>query len=332
MAFTLCLCACARHGAPRFVLSLKTKITKNNLDFLVPNLPTPLQRLTDEVTRQAEVRLYIKRDDLIHPLVSGNKWRKLKYVLQDAQLRGFTTLLTFGGAWSNHLYATAAAGNALGLETIGVVRGEEYQERLTPTLQFCAAQGMKLDFVSRTEYRQKDDPEFLEKLYTRFTNPYLIPEGGSTALALPGVGELVTEVEAQLGRKPDYYALAAGTGGTAAGLVAASAPTLAFSALKNGGFLKEEILDLAQKKNASENLRLYTDYHFGGYARTEPELLRFTHEFEQSHGILLEHVYTAKMLYGLYDLIKRDHFPKGTTIAAIHTGGLQGRVGMMSDE
>lgn len=308
-----------------FAPNLKIKFTKNNLDLLEPNLPTPLEPLIDAATERAGVELFIKRDDLIHPTVSGNKWRKLKYVLQDAQTRGFKTLLTFGGAWSNHLYATAAAGNALGLKTIGVVRGEEYQHQMTATLQFCAAQGMVLHFISRVEYRRKSEPNFLGQLNAQFNNPYVIPEGGNTALALPGMGELVKEVETQLGRKPDSYALATGTGGTAAGILATAAPTLAFSALKNGGFLRDEILDLVKQEGAEEYLQLFTNYHFGGYAKTKPDLLQFMQEFEQSHGILLEHVYTGKMLYGLYDLMEKNFFRKGTTIIAIHTGGLQGR-------
>jgi len=298
---------------------------------LIPNLPTPLQPVIDSTTKQADVRLFIKRDDLIHSSVSGNKWRKLKYVLQDAQTKGFETLLTFGGAWSNHLYATAAAGKVLGMKTIGIVRGEEYREKMTPTLQFCAAQGMELFFISRENYRRKGDSGFLKNLNENFTNPYFIPEGGSTPLALPGVRELVEEVEIQLRRKPNYYALAAGTGGTAAGILATPAPTLAFSALKNGGFLRNEILNLANAEGAVENLQLFTDYHFGGYAKHQPELLNFMQDFEQKHGIPLEHVYTGKMLYGLYDLIKNGFFQKETTIVAIHTGGLQGRSGMMSD-
>ena len=315
-----------------FVALKKTKNTKNYPDLLTPNLPTPLQPLIDEVTDRASVRLYIKRDDLIHATVSGNKWRKLKYVLQDAQENGFETLLTFGGAWSNHLHATAAAGKMLGMKTVGVVRGENYGEKLTPTLQFCISQGMELHFISRENYRWKNEPDFLENLKEKFNRPYLIPEGGSTALALPGVGELVKETKKQLGKKPDYYALAAGTGGTAAGILATSAPTLAFSALKNGGFLRNEILKLASIKDADENLQFFTDYHFGGYAKHKPELLNFMQDFEQEHQIPLEHVYTGKMLYGLYDLMKKGLFEKGDTVIAIHTGGLQGRSGMMNDE
>ncbi len=282
--------------------------------------------MVDTVTERTGVRLFVKRDDLIHSTVSGNKWRKLKYVLQDAQERGSGTLLTFGGAWSNHLYATAAAGKVLGMKTVGIVRGEEYRENTTPTLRFCIEQGMALHFVSRENYREKNEIAFLENLKEKFVDAYLIPEGGSTPLALPGVAELVEEVEIQLGERPDYYALAAGTGGTAAGLLATSAPTLAFSALKNGGFLKKEILSLANAEAAEKNLQLFTDYHFGGYAKHKPELLTFMQDFEQKHKIPLEHVYTGKMLYGLYDLIKKDFFQKETTIVAIHTGGLQGRI------
>ncbi|GHB78056.1 1-aminocyclopropane-1-carboxylate deaminase/D-cysteine desulfhydrase [Persicitalea jodogahamensis] len=292
---------------------------------LIPNLPTPLQPLIDEVTLRADLQLFIKRDDLIHPTVSGNKWRKLKYVLDDARRKGHPALLTFGGAWSNHLYATAAAGKMLGKKTIGVVRGEEYEAKPTGTLAYCREQGMELHYISRENYRSKDTPDFREYLNQKFNYPYIIPEGGSTALALPGVGEVVFETEIQLNAKPDHFAVAAGTGGTAAGLLATSSPTLAFSALKNGSFLRKEILDLAQTPDVEDKLHLFTDYHFGGYARHRPELLTFMQDFERKHKILIEHVYTGKMLFGLYDLIKKGFFKKGTTIVAIHTGGLQGR-------
>jgi 1-aminocyclopropane-1-carboxylate deaminase len=304
------------------------KNIKFYVDFPIPAFPTPLQPLIDEVTQRAGVNLYMKRDDLIHPTISGNKWRKLKFVLQDARQQGYSTLLTFGGAHSNHLYATAAAGSLLGMPTIGIVRGQEYASRSTATLDFCRSQGMNLHAITREEYRCRTEGDFLEQIRQKFDDPYLIPEGGTTPLALPGVTELVFETEIQLGMKPDYYAVAAGTGGTAAGLVAALVPTLAFSALKNGGFLKSEILDLVNRDDAKKYLQLFTDYHFGGYARHKPGLLAFMHEFEKEHGLLLEHVYTGKMLYGIYDLLNKDFFKKGETIVAVHTGGLQGRTHM----
>ena len=293
--------------------------------YLTPHLPTPLQPLIDEATERAGIYLYLKRDDLIHPTISGNKWRKLKFVLRDAQDNGHKTLLTFGGARSNHLYATAAAGALLGMRTIGIVRGEEYTNTSTETLDFCRTQGMYIHAVSREEYRRRTDAGYLEEVKGTFNHPYLIPEGGTLPLALPGVAELVLETEVQLGSKPTYYAVAAGTGGTAAGLVSASASTLAFSALKNGGFLKNEILDLVNQEEAENYLQLFTDYHFGGYARHKPDLLAFMDNFEKTHEVPLEHVYTGKMLFGLYNLMDKGFFKKGDTIVAVHTGGLQGR-------
>lgn len=294
------------------------------MDLLIPSLPTPLQELTDEVIKKAGIRLFIKRDDLIHPTVSGNKWRKLKYNLQQAISENTTTLLTFGGAYSNHLYATAAAGNALGLKTIGIVRGEDYAEKLTPTLLFCQEQNMTLHFVSRQEYRRRNDPEYLTELSIKFENPYIIPEGGTSDLALKGVEEMTFEVEDGLQRKPDFYAVAVGTGGTAAGILSSGNNVLAFSALKGGGFLKTDIESLLTEKDQTGNLQLFTDYHFGGYAKWTPELVAFMTEFKQNHNIQLEQVYTAKMFYGLYDLIKQDFFKRDTVIVAVHTGGLQG--------
>ncbi|MPR31988.1 1-aminocyclopropane-1-carboxylate deaminase/D-cysteine desulfhydrase [Salmonirosea aquatica] len=284
-----------------------------------------MQPLVDLTTQRAGVNLYLKRDDLIHPTVSGNKWRKLKYILLDARQKGYNTLLTFGGARSNHLYAAAAAGALLGMRTIGFVRGEEYLEKSTETLDFCRAEGMQLYGISREKYKQRNTPRYLEELKGTFPTAYIIPEGGTTPFALPGVRELVMETETQLGFKPDYFAVAAGTGGTTAGLLTAKIPVLAFTALKGGGFLKQEILELADSLELENNLHLFTDYHFGGYARHTPELLAFMEEFELRHQILLEHVYTGKMLYGLYDLMNKGYFQKGETLVAIHTGGLQGR-------
>lgn len=294
------------------------------MDLLIPSLPTPLQELTDEVITKAGIRLFIKRDDLIHPTVSGNKWRKLKYNLQQARTENATTLLTFGGAYSNHLYATAAAGNALGLKTIGIVRGEDHHGKLTSTLFFCQEQNMKLHFVSRREYRERNNPEYLAELSIKFGKPYLIPEGGTSELALKGVEEMTFEVENELNRKPDFYAVAVGTGGTAAGILSSGSDVLAFSALKGGSFLKADIEKLLTGNDYAGNLQLFTEYHFGGYAKWTPELITFMTEFKQNHNIQLEQVYTAKMFFGLYDLIKQDFFKKDTIIVAVHTGGLQG--------
>ena len=293
------------------------------MDILIPSLPTPLTELKDEIVGHAGIRLFIKRDDLIHPTVSGNKWRKLKYNLNQAREENASTLLTFGGAYSNHLYALAAAGNALGFKTIGIVRGEELAERLSPTLIFCKEQGMNLQFVSRAEYKLRNDADCLKELSAKFDNPFIIPEGGTSALALKGVAEMVPEVIEQLGQAPDYLTVAAGTGGTAAGLLSADANVLAFSALKGGAFLKEDINALLNGEHSGD-LQLFTDYHFGGYAKYDEQLIAFMNEFKHEFNIQLEQVYTAKMFYGLFDLIKKGHFEKGKTIVAVHTGGLQG--------
>ncbi|GGB89487.1 1-aminocyclopropane-1-carboxylate deaminase/D-cysteine desulfhydrase [Dyadobacter sediminis] len=294
------------------------------MDLLGPTTPTPLQELSGKFTEEAGIRLFIKRDDLIHPTVSGNKWRKLKYSLVKAKAENKSTLLTFGGAYSNHLYATAAAGNALGFRTIGIVRGEELAEKETPTLKFCREQHMQLHFVSRQEYRQKHSEEYLLQLSGQFDFPFIIPEGGTSGLALKGVAEMVTEVRSQLASAPDFFAVAAGTGGTAAGILYANANVLAFSALKGGGFLENEIQALLAGYENMGKLKLFTDYHFGGYAKWNPELLDFIESFKNNHGIQLEQVYTGKMFFGLFELIRSGYFAKGTVIVAVHTGGLQG--------
>ncbi len=290
------------------------------LAYLVGN--SPLQRLNDPFPERVNIRLFVKRDDLLHPLVSGNKWRKLKHNLLTAREHGFSALLTFGGAYSNHLYATAAAGQVFGFRTIGVVRGEELARRpLNKTLTFCQLAGMQLHFVSRNTYRRKDTPDFLDELTAQFGPCYVVPEGGTNDLAIRGTAEIIPEIIAQLGHTPDYICCPVGTGGTVTGL-AQSAPketnVLGFMVLK----ISDSILQLPE---STATYRQIYDYHFGGYARTTPELLNFIRAFEQKTGIRLEQVYTGKMLYGIYDLARRGLFPDGATVVAVHTGGLQGR-------
>jgi 1-aminocyclopropane-1-carboxylate deaminase len=287
-------------------------------------LPTPLTQILNETLERTGVKVFVKRDDLIHPTISGNKWRKLKYSLIDANKADFNALLTFGGAYSNHLAATAAGGKLFGFKTTGIVRGEDHGLSSTPTLQFCRDQGMHLHFVSRQEYKQRHLPDYVEALAEIFPGAYVIPEGGTTGLALPGMGEMVAEVREQLGCFPTHFAVASGTGGTAAGILAAGQDVLAFSTLKGGAFLEQEIAQLLSGLQSAGALSLITEYHFGGYAKWTQGLLDFILEFKQQHEIQLEQVYTAKMFYGLFDLISKGHFLPGTTIVAVHTGGLQG--------
>lgn len=294
--------------------------------FSFENPETPLQLIDDEVTRNAGITLWLKRDDLIHPQISGNKWRKLKYNLLEAQQKGADTILTFGGAYSNHLYAVAAAGKHSGLKTIGIVRGDELSITSSATLTFCDQMGMRLIFVTREAYRSKEADDRIKSII-RESGSFVIPEGGSNQLALRGMFEMASEIDTQLGKSPDFFAVAAGTGGTAAGMLKCkTAPVIAFAVLKNGHFLQEDILSLAGPEVNKSSLLLQTDYHFGGYARHTQDLLQFIRNFEIKHGIPLDQVYTGKMMMGLYDLLFKGYFEKGTEIVAIHTGGLQGRL------
>jgi len=288
-----------------------------------------LQKIQDDILDQYEVSLFVYRIDLIHPQVSGNKWYKLKYNLLEAQKQGYKKLLTFGGAYSNHIYATAAAGKMQGFETIGVIRGEAHTP-LNSTLQFAVDCGMHLHYMDRTTYREKKSPEILKKLEQIFGSFYLVPEGGSNALAVKGCSEILPEIEEQF----DVVATACGTGGTLAGLVAHlpnHQQALGFPALKGGDFLYNEVEQLLEKYYTTFNLpreatqnryQLITDYHFGGYAKKMPELLAFIDRFTTQHQIPIEWIYTGKMFYGLYDLIKKNYFSSHTKILALHTGVL----------
>jgi 1-aminocyclopropane-1-carboxylate deaminase len=291
---------------------------------------SPLHLLPDPFPTPVAIDLWLKRDDLLHPQVSGNKWRKLKYNLRTARAGDFDTLLTFGGAFSNHLYATAAAGRLNNLKTIGIVRGDELAHRpLNPTLTFCREAGMILHFVSRADYQRKDDPAFLADLRTQFGPFYHLPEGGTNALAVRGTAEIMPEINAQLGFSPDFVACAVGTGGTVMGLAQSAAKqtrVLGFVILKLPPNTQFSSLITNDCSFITDNCSLITDYHFGGYARTTPELLDFMYAFERKTAVLIEQIYTAKMLFGLYDLARRDYFSPGATVVAVHTGGLQGRL------
>ncbi len=288
---------------------------------------SPIQEIKTPLLAAKDIRLLLKRDDLLHPEISGNKWRKLKFNLEAFQLSDAQQLLTFGGAFSNHIAAVAAAGKAYNFPTIGIIRGEKINP-LNPTLTFAESCGMTFKFISRTAYRQKGEPGFLEKLKSEFGDFYALPEGGSNALAVQGCREIISETEAQLPVLPDYFCVCCGTGGTIAGMIAElaeRAKTIGFSALK-GDFLQDEVIDLLEKSNSSifKNWQIQTDYHFGGYAKWKPELIHFINTFKRESGVALDPIYTGKMLYGIFDLLEQDYFEKGATILAVHTGGLQG--------
>ncbi|CAM3579654.1 1-aminocyclopropane-1-carboxylate deaminase/D-cysteine desulfhydrase [Zobellia roscoffensis] len=276
------------------------------------------------ILAQKGVSLVIKREDRIHPLISGNKYRKLKYNLEEAKAEGFGTLLTFGGAFSNHIAATAYAGKIHNLKTVGIIRGEEIAQKWqeNSTLKLAQSHGMKFKFVSRDLYRQKEIPNFLEELKNEFGDFYLLPEGGTNPLAIKGCQEILTPADADF----DVICCAVGTGGTIAGIsnaASSSQKVLGFPALK-GDFLQEDICKFA----ARNNWELQSDYHFGGYAKVTGELVDFMNTFLKKTKIQLDPIYTGKLLFGIMDLVQKDYFSPKTNILAIHTGGLQGIEGV----
>ncbi|HEY4617116.1 MAG TPA: pyridoxal-phosphate dependent enzyme [Flavobacterium sp.] len=270
------------------------------------------------------ITVSIKREDLIHPFISGNKFRKLKYNLLQAKEEQNETLLTFGGAYSNHIAAVAFAGKEKGFKTIGIIRGDELRDKISenPTLLFAQNCGMQLEFVSREEYRLKNETSFLENLEKQFGDFYLIPEGGTNELAIKGCQEILTEEDSDF----DFVCCSVGTGGTIAGIINSALPhqkVLGFPALK-GDFLKDEIRIFVQ----NENWELITAYHFGGYGKVNPDLIAFINQFYDKNKIPLDPIYTAKMVFGVIDMIDKDYFPAHSKILLIHTGGIQGIKGM----
>ena len=288
-----------------------------------------IQQVHFSEIKDKSVSLFIKREDELHPFISGNKYRKLKYNLEEASKQNQHTLLTFGGAYSNHIAATAAAGFEHNFKTIGVIRGDELATNLVeviktnPTLKFASEHDMEFHFVSRSAYRTKTSPEFIAKLKEKLGEFYLVPEGGTNNFAVKGCEEILIEEDKQY----DVICSAIGTGGTISGIINSSKNhqnIIGFPALK-GDFLQNEI-----KKHVLKNTNwsLNTNYHFGGYAKISEELITFINNFKRETNIPLDPVYTGKMLFGIVDLIKKDTFKKGTKILAIHTGGLQGIDGM----
>jgi len=281
---------------------------------------TIAQNIPDQQINFHDITLIIRRLDLVHPQISGNKFFKLKYNFLEAKRQGYQHILSFGGAYSNHIAATAFAAQQFSFQSVGVIRGEELADRpLNPTLATAQEFGMQLHFVSRDEYRRKQQPEYLAELARQFPEHYVIPEGGTNALAIQGCQEILKDSDAQF----DVICCAVGTGGTISGLIEAShahQQILGFSALK-GSFLKDEVAQLTKKTNWN----ILDDYCCGGYAKTSAALVQFIRDFEAEFSILLEQVYTAKMLMGIFDLIEKNYFPARSKLLVIHSGGLQGR-------
>jgi 1-aminocyclopropane-1-carboxylate deaminase len=287
---------------------------------------TPVQEIHHSILDEVGVRLLVKREDLNHPLISGNKWWKLKYNLEEAANQKKKTLLTFGGAYSNHIYATAAAAREAGFESIGIIRGEETQP-LNNTLNFAQSCGMKISYATREAYRNKTDKDFVDELHNQFGEFYIIPEGGTNALAVKGCSDFATEYLKHI--EADYVCLPVGTGGTMAGIIDGlhnEKEIIGFPVLKAGEFLYDEIKNLLHdlRSSAYTNWTLETNYHFGGYAKFTDKLLDFIREINVSNNLPLDHVYTAKLFLAVLDCAKKERFKRNTTVLTVHTGGLQG--------
>jgi 1-aminocyclopropane-1-carboxylate deaminase len=331
-------------------------------------LPSPISKIHLPLLQEKEIELYLKRDDLIHDVVSGNKWRKLKYNIEFAQKNDVKTILTFGGAYSNHIIATAFACKENGLKSIGIIRGDDpsvllappkrfakasrtsplgkgRNEKLNETLEEAQQYGMQLHFISREEYKRKEEKDFIQELKNKSRllsggEFYLIEEGGANQLGIEGCKEILLEesvVEHGRNHRYDYITCAAGTGTTLTGLLLSlreNEKLLGFPALKGGEFLKEVIeKNIIQfypsEKNKMSSLELICDYHFGGYAKVNDELKNFVSDFFKQTQIQLDLIYNGKMMFGLIDLIQKDYFPKKSKILAIHTGGVQGNRGFL---
>lgn len=270
------------------------------------------------------ISLYMKREDLLHPIISGNKFRKLKYNLEEAKNQNKKVLLTFGGAFSNHIVAVAGAGETFGFETIGIIRGEELQDKISENPSLLQAQqlGMNFVFISREQYRLKETPDFVEQLRKDFSDFYLLPEGGTNELAIKGCEEILVPLDSKF----THICSSVGTGGTITGIINSSTNNqniIGFSSLK-GDFLQNDIAKFANKQNWSLNC----DFHFGGYGKVTDELINFINTFYLEHQIPLDPIYTGKMMFGIMNLIENNYFPPNSKILAIHTGGLQGIAGM----
>jgi 1-aminocyclopropane-1-carboxylate deaminase len=285
-------------------------------------MPTDIYSPLQQLNHPSITNLWVKRDDLIDPYISGNKWRKLKYLLADAKQKNKNHLVTFGGAYSNHLVATAACAARNGLVSTGFVRGEMVENEM---LMLCKLFGMALIFTDRESYKNK--AQLFAAHFDQDNQAYFVDEGGAGPTATQGCAEIITELPADM----DHLFCAAGTGTTAAGLLKGihqhKLKTIlhVIPVLKGGDFIADEVYKLAGTVN---QMVLHTNYHFGGYAKTLPELIEFIKSFTALTGILTDPVYTAKMFYAILDLQQHRYFDPAEKIVALHTGGLLGLLGM----
>ncbi len=288
----------------------------------------PLELFHHPLLTQHNIRLHIKRDDLLHPVVSGNKLYKLMLNLEQFKYEHKKTLITFGGAYSNHLHATAFMGKSLGIQTVAIVRGEQLVP-LNPTLKDCTDWGMVIEPVSRGLYRQKQQAPEIQSIIDKYPSPYVVPEGGANRLGVQGVAQMLDGVDQ---KDLDVVVVACGTGVTMAGLISACEPhvrVIGFPALKAEKWMGGEVqgwLDVIACTN--NNWALQHGYHFGGYGKTKLELLEFMDDMEANYNLLLDPIYTGKAFYGLLKMIENGNIARGSNLLFVHSGGLQGRRGL----
>ncbi|MGB0806550.1 MAG: 1-aminocyclopropane-1-carboxylate deaminase/D-cysteine desulfhydrase [Salibacteraceae bacterium] len=292
-----------------------------------PDKKAEIQEIQEPLFIEKGVRVFMQRDDLLHPGISGNKWRKLKFNVLDAASKKLNTLVTVGGSHSNHIAAVAAAGKEFGFKTVGLIRGYEGY-RNNPTLKQAAEMGMDIRFLDKAQYNELHDVH-LPKLEKEIGSYYFVPMGGGNELGTQGSMEIVNDTP----HNTTHIAVACGTGSTLAGIHLAAQQNqncIGFPVMKNGDFIRDEVIEF--QKNFSKpvsKLNLVTDYHFGGFGKMKPELLDFINLFYKKHQIPLDGIYTGKMMFGLFELIDKNHFPTGSILTAIHTGGVQGNLGLM---
>ncbi|TKB47872.1 1-aminocyclopropane-1-carboxylate deaminase/D-cysteine desulfhydrase [Thalassotalea mangrovi] len=293
------------------------------------NLPSPIQSIEHPLLQQQRIKVWVKRDDLIHPIISGNKWRKLTANIENCIALGQNQVVSFGGAYSNHIHALAFAGKQFGIKTTGIIRGES-RYASNYTLRWAEHWGMQLRFVNRNTYRLREDPVFLSDLQRQFPLARIIPEGGSNKLALRGVGQLIDELDKQLSF--DYLLCPVGSGGTLAGLIQGSDnrhQILGISVLKQQDYLHAQVEHLLDNPQRYRNWQILNQYHCGGYGKFQPSHLQKMCDLQQQLSLPIEPVYSGKMLLAFWEMMQQHQFAPGSRIVLLHTGGLQGLGGML---
>ena len=295
-------------------------------------LPSEVSQIAHPLFTEKGIIVSVKRDDLIHPMISGNKWRKLKPIIEKCITEKYVGILTFGGAFSNHIAATAAAGKLAGISTVGIIRGDELSFESNPTMTRAKNDGMRLEFIERSLYDRRSEIKFNQELRKKHGNYLIVPEGGASYEGVLGAVEIVNELKDQY----DAIVLPCGTGATAAGILLGSSGTqvIGISVLKGGDFLLVEIERLLSEcgltssdiKELLRDFSLKSNYHFGGYGSYDDDLITFMNEFYSQTGMPSDQIYTGKMFFALLDMVKKDRFPRGSKILVIHTGGLQGAI------